>query len=160
MLTSVLIEWSWCRLWSWSRLWLLFHFFCLGVVGLDAVDAVALDAQRLHLAALLSAHSPRPGLDPCARHGAPHARLDPEAHPVPRAGPHERERRWLPAHAGIHGQGGRLLLHRVRVMKLGPPPMMWFIIQRLTRKRIKIKKIKAKESTNNFLHLFNFILLT
>ena len=37
-----------------------------------------------------------------------------EAHPVPRAGPHQRERRRLPGDAGLRRQGRWLLLHRLR----------------------------------------------
>ena len=41
------------------------------------------------------------------------ARL-PQAHPVARARPHRAERRRLPDAAGLHGQGRRLLLRRLR----------------------------------------------
>ncbi len=37
-----------------------------------------------------------------------------EAHPVPRPRPDQRQRRRIPLHAGLPGQGRRLLLHRLR----------------------------------------------
>ena len=49
-----------------------------------------------------------------AVHGAHRARVPAEAHPVPRPGPHERERRRLPGDAGLRRQGRWLLLHRLR----------------------------------------------
>ncbi len=52
-------------------------------------------------------------------HGSPAADLVPEAHPVPRPGPDQRQRGGLPAAAGLHGQGRRLLLRRLR--RLGGP---------------------------------------
>ena len=47
--------------------------------------------------------------------GCPHAaaRL-PQAHPVARARPHQRQRGRLPAAPGLRRQGGRVLLHRLR----------------------------------------------
>ncbi len=42
------------------------------------------------------------------------ARLRAQAHAVPRAGPDEQQRRRLPLHAGVHRQGRRVLLHRLR----------------------------------------------
>ena len=42
------------------------------------------------------------------------AGLRAQAHPVPRAGPHQQQRRRLPADAGLHRQGRWLLLHRLR----------------------------------------------
>ena len=45
----------------------------------------------------------------------PHrAGLRAQAHPVPRAGPDQHERRRLPVHAGLRRQGRWLLLHRLR----------------------------------------------
>ena len=53
--------------------------------------------------------------DPAGADRCPHAaaRL-PQAHPVARSRPHRAERRRLPADARLHGQGRRLLLHRLR----------------------------------------------
>ena len=47
-------------------------------------------------------------------HRAHPAGVRAQAHPVPRPGPHQRQRRRLPADAGLHRQGRRLLLHRLR----------------------------------------------
>ena len=49
-----------------------------------------------------------------AVHRAHRAGLRAQAHAVPRAGPDQQQRRRLPAHAGLHRQGRRLLLHRLR----------------------------------------------
>ena len=55
-----------------------------------------------------------PGSDPGAGHGPPVPGRVPQAHPVPRSRPDREERRRLPAVAGLHGQGRRLLLRRLR----------------------------------------------
>ena len=70
--------------------------------------------RRDHPAALHRARAadPRPPAGPDRR---PHAaaRL-PQAHPVARPRPHRAERRRLPDAAGLHRQGRRVLLHRLR----------------------------------------------
>ena len=55
-----------------------------------------------------------PGLLLGADHRAHAAARLPQAHPVARARTDRAERRRLPAAAGLHGQGRRLLLHRLR----------------------------------------------
>ena len=45
---------------------------------------------------------------------APRARGHQQAHAVRRPRPHERQRRRLPDHAGVRGEGRRLLLHHLR----------------------------------------------
>ena len=55
-----------------------------------------------------------PGHHPGADHRAPDAGLVPEAHPVPGPGPDREQRGRLPVLPGLHGQGRRLLLHRLR----------------------------------------------
>ena len=70
--------------------------------------------RRRHPAALRRPHPAGPRPDPGAGHRALMLVVLPEAHPVPRAGPDRQERRRLPVLPGLHGQGRRLLLHRLR----------------------------------------------
>ena len=93
---------------------------------LHQVDA---DRRHVHVVPALRRRVPRRGdhppplhraraADPRPAAGADHrphaaARL-PQAHPVARPRPHQGERRRLPDAPGLHGQGRRLLLHRLR----------------------------------------------
>ena len=59
-------------------------------------------------------HPAHPGRAARSDRRAPGARGLPQAHPVPGSRPQRRQRRRLPGLPGLHGQGRRLLLHRLR----------------------------------------------
>ena len=107
-----------------ARRTVLDHVGNAGDRHLAALGAVRRRLPRQHPdpAALRAAHPVATGDHPGADRGAPGVGVVPEAHPVPRPGPHRAQRRRRAGDAGVRGQVRRLLRrHRRRAGPDGRP---------------------------------------